>query len=226
LLKEVLSTNGKLEAVALGCGCFWHVEAALRQLRGVVTTEACYAGGHTAWPTYEDVCGDNTEHAEVVSVVYDPEVCPSSVLIDCFLALHDPTKVRAHGKHALHTGQYRSCVFVESAEMEILAKECLERCREQLGKDLSTEVRRMGSQDEQKDANAEAGAFGQGWCWRAEDRHQRHDERIKGRSDTQITGLSATEWLKEYGRRTASIVGSSLESSLHPDDDGMAMMMI
>lgn len=224
LLKEMLTTNqGGFERVALGCGCFWHVEDALRNLQGVVATENCYAGGNKASPTYEEVCSGNTGHAEVVSVVYDPDVCPTSILFDCFLAMHDPTKVRAHGKHALYVGQYRSCVFVESVETEKVARECLEDCQQQLRKDLSTEIRKMDPQP----IDAEAGSLGEGWCWRAEDRHQRHDERIRGTQGAPIpTVLPAIEWLKEYGRRTPSIIGSSLESSLHPDDDGMAMMMI
>jgi peptide-methionine (S)-S-oxide reductase len=224
MLKNVLATNhGGFERVALGCGCFWHVEDALRNLQGVVATEACYAGGQKASPTYEEVCSGNTGHAEVVSVVYDPDVVPTSILFDCFLAMHDPTKVRAHGKHALHTGQYRSCVFVQSATTENMARECLEDCQQQLRKDLSTEIRKMDLHS----IDTEAESLGDGWCWRAEDRHQRHDERIREMKGTQIrTVLPAIEWLKEYGRRTPSITGGSLESSLHPDDDGMAMMMI
>jgi len=224
MLKNVLTTNhGGFERVALGCGCFWHVENALRNLQGVVATEACYAGGQKASPTYEEVCSGNTGHAEVVSVVYDPDVCPTSILFDCFLAMHDPTKVRAHGKHALHTGQYRSCVFVESVDTEKVARECLEDCQQELTKELSTEIRKMDPYS----IDAEEGNFGGGWCWRAEDRHQSHDERIRGMKGNPIpTVLPAIEWLEEYGRRTPSIIGGSLESSLHPDDDGMAMMMI
>jgi len=227
LLKRVLESNVRFEKVALGCGCFWHVEDALRRLQGVVSTEASYAGGHTTSPTYQDVCEGTTGHAEVVSVVYDPDVCPSDVLFDCFLAMHDPTKVRAHGKHALYIGQYRSCIFVTGAETEQVARDCLEQCRRQLGKDLSTEVRPMGQQAAQQTDDTETGDFGQGWCWRAEDGHQRRDERIKGKSDAASPSVfSAIEWLNEYGRRTPSIIGSSLDSQLHPDDDGMAMMMI
>jgi len=223
VLKTVLETHGRYARIALGCGCFWHVEAAMRNLQGVVATEVSYAGGHTMAPTYKDVCEGNTGHAEVVSVVYDPQLLPTNVLIDCFLAMHDPTKVRAHGKHALHTGQYRSCVFVENDETYRVATECLEACREQLGKELSTDIRNMSEKQQRQTIDGTKGAFGHGWCWRAEDRHQRHDERIRGA--TSII-LPAIDWLKEYGRRTPSTIGGSLESSLDPDDDGMAMMMI
>jgi len=244
VLKTVLETHGSFEEVALGCGCFWHVEDALRRLPGVRSTKACYAGGHATSPSYEDVCRGTTGHAEVVSLWYDPGVCPSGVLFDCFLAMHDPTKVRAHGKHALETGQYRSCIFVDGPETERVARNRLEECSRQLGKELSTELRLMGGRKQQL-ATTDAGTsepFGNGWCWRAEDRHQRHDERRrKGSKNSSSRGdggangaasspkiLTAIEWLNEYGRRTPSITGSSssIESSIHPDDDGMAMMMI
>mmetsp|Transcript_994 Transcript_994/g.2126 ORF Transcript_994/g.2126 Transcript_994/m.2126 type:complete len:699 (+) Transcript_994:36-2132(+) len=240
LLKAVIDQHGNFERVALGCGCFWHVEFALRRLPGVRSTMACYAGGHKTSPTYKDVSKGETGHAEVVSLVYDPEVCPNTVVFDCFLAMHDPTKVRAHGKHALNTGQYRSCIFLSSVALEQTARECLNQCREQLGKELSTDIRLMGQRQsgQQFSSSDFAEEFGGGWCWgwcwRAEDRHQRHDERIKGKlkgftttNRSSIT-LSASKWLDEYGRRTPSILGGStdLERSLHPDDDGMAMMMI
>eukprot|EP00537_Pseudo-nitzschia_pungens_P007613 CAMPEP_0172360168 /NCGR_PEP_ID=MMETSP1060-20121228/4244_1 /TAXON_ID=37318 /ORGANISM="Pseudo-nitzschia pungens, Strain cf. cingulata" /LENGTH=678 /DNA_ID=CAMNT_0013082085 /DNA_START=59 /DNA_END=2095 /DNA_ORIENTATION=- len=243
LLKAVIEQHGNFERVALGCGCFWHVEFALRRLPGVRSTMACYAGGHKTSPTYKDVSKGETGHAEVVSVVYDPEVCPNTVVFDCFLAMHDPTKVRAHGKHALNTGQYRSCIFLSSVALEQTARECLNQCREQLGKELGTDIRLMGQrqsgqQFSSSDFAEEFGGTGCWcWCWRAEDRHQRHDERIKGKlgklkgftttNRSSIT-LSASKWLDEYGRRTPSILGGStdLERSLHPDDDGMAMMMI
>ena len=244
LLRKVLETHGRFERVALGCGCFWHVEGALRQLHGVVETEACYAGGYTLSPSYEAVCGGTTGHAEVVSVVYDPEICERDVLFDCFLAMHDPTMVRAHGKHAKHTGQYRSCIFVETAATEKAAEDCLEICKQQLGRDLRTEIRRMDDrssdhhhQQQQSTVAATTRAFGEGWCWRAEDIHQRREERVRrGRQNVRpkipppaiTTALSAVEWLEVYGRRSPSIVGSStsIEASLHPEDDGLAMMMI
>jgi len=229
LLKILLEKYGKYEEVALGCGCFWHVEYALRRLPGVHSTKACYAGGNDnnnkASPTYQDVCEGNTGYAEVVSVLYDPETCSSDVLFDCFLAMHDPTNVRAHGKHAVNTGQYRSCIFVTNNELEKVARDCLEQCRRQLGKDLSTDIRLM----QQSDTDTVAREFGQGWCWKAEDRHQRHDEitqRKLSRKNDKPTTLVPTRWLEVYGRRTPSVIGGSIERFLHTDDDGMAMMMI
>ena len=214
LLKSLLATPGRFESVALGAGCFWHVEASLRRLPGIVSTEAGYAGGNKVSPTYKEVCDGKTGHAEVVKIVYDPDVCPNNMLFDCFLAIHDPTKVRAHGKHS-QSGQYRSCMFVTSAEVEH-ARSRLEKCREQLGKELSTEIRLVKPADDP-------------WFWRAEDRHQRHDEVVKGKESDSLSTLAPAEWLKKYGRRAASIVGSSETMPIgmdHPNDDGMARMMI
>ena len=81
------------ETIVVGGGCFWHIEEAIRRLPGVVSTEVGYAGGVTTNPTYEQVCKDMTRHAEVVKVVFDPRVLSVQVFLECFMSLHDPTKV-------------------------------------------------------------------------------------------------------------------------------------
>ena len=224
LLKALLDKAVRYESVALGAGCFWHVEFALRRLPGVLATETAYAGGSTQSPTYRDVCDGDTGHAEVVKVVFDPDVLPYDVLFDCFLSMHDPTKVRSHGKHAEGIGQYRSCILCENPEIYQAALSALERCQQQLGKELSTDLRLI----QQPTLGT---SFGKAWCWKAEERHQRHDERLKTRqNEEELTTLSATEWLTKYGRRRPSIVGSAETMPVgmdgHPDDDGMARLMI
>jgi peptide-methionine (S)-S-oxide reductase len=69
------------------------------------------------------VCDRETQHAEVVRVTFDPSILIPRMLVECFLALHDPTKVRAMGKHTRGTGQYRSCIFVTDYEMERIARQ-------------------------------------------------------------------------------------------------------
>jgi methionine-S-sulfoxide reductase len=140
LLREVLCRRIPIENVVLGAGCFWHVEAALRRLPGVVHTVAGYTGGKTSHPTYEQVCHEETGHAEVVLVELDPSVLGLRILMDSFLAFHDPTKVRAHGKHAQGVGQYRSCVFVQNSQAAQSAKEAIDCCQTQLQKELSTSL--------------------------------------------------------------------------------------
>ena len=157
LLKALLTKVVRYESVALGAGCFWHVEFALCCLPGVLATETAYAGGSTQSPTYRDVCNGNTGHAEVVKVIFDPDVLPYDVLFDCFLSMHDPTKVRSHGKHAEGIGQYRSCILCENPEIYQAALSALERCRQQLGKELSTDLRII--QQPTLDTS-----FGERWC--------------------------------------------------------------
>jgi peptide-methionine (S)-S-oxide reductase len=199
LLREVIDAHVETSKVVLGGGCFWHVEYALRRLVGVVQTVVGYAGGTTPHPTYESVCNGQTGHGEVVQVEFDHTVLEPRILVDCFLAMHDPTKVRAHGKHAGGTGQYRSCIFLQTEtirDTEAIVLQALKDCQSQLEKELSTDVRVMRS--DMSD-----------WFWPAEERHQRHDERRSQCTADDLSTLSASEWLETYGRRSASIVGSS-----------------
>jgi len=223
-LGSILRNGMKTETVVLGAGCFWHVEFALRRLPGVVSTEVGYAGGRTTSPSYEDVCKNDTGHAEAVRITIDPSTMNLRILLDCFLAMHDPTKVRAHGKHEAGTGQYRSCVFVTDEELKSTAMEALEECQTQLEKPLSTVVRNMDD-DEGLSNNIED------WFWIAEERHQRHDERKLQSSNINTLTVSISDWLREYARRSQSVSGSSqtiqtFEVSNGEDDDGMARMMI
>ena len=189
LLHATLKRLTRTEHVVLGAGCFWHVEFALRRVPGVVSTQVGYAGGSTPQPTYEQVCASHTGYAEVVQVEFDPKVLEPRMLFDSFLALHDPTKVRAHGKHAQGIGQYRSCIFVSNDDLKASANAALDDCRLQLNKELSTEL-------------CDATNF-----WPAEERHQRHDERRNPTVDRST--LPVTEWLKVYGKRSQTILGSA-----------------
>jgi peptide-methionine (S)-S-oxide reductase len=195
LLREVCYRKIPTENVVLGAGCFWHVEAALRRLPGVVHTVAGYAGGRTTRPTYEQVSHEETGHAEVILVELDPSVLGLRILVDSFLAFRDPTKVRAHGKRAQGTGQYRSCVFVQNSQAAQSAKEAIADCQAQLQKDLSIALCVM---EERLDD----------WFWTAEDRHQKHEERRNGNKAETAT-LTINEWLAEYSRREKPIFGSA-----------------
>ena len=190
------------------------MEFALRRLPGVIDTKVGYAGGTLTYPSYEDVCKKDTGHAEVVKVTFDSSVLNLRKLIDCFLAMHDPTIVRAHGERAVKTGQYRSCVFISDKEMEKIANDALTECRKQLAKILSTEVKPLPME----------ASF-----WLAEERHQLHDERVKKKVGNELITLNEIDWLFEYGRRSSSIWGSSETAPVEFDDsedDGMARMMI
>ena len=81
-----------MEGIVLGGGCFWCVEGALKGLRGVSEVIPGYSGGHVDNPTYEQVCGKRTGHAEVVRVTFDPEIIGRTTLLEVFFTCHDPTR--------------------------------------------------------------------------------------------------------------------------------------
>ncbi len=109
-----------MEKAAFGAGCFWGVEAKFRQLKGVKLTAVGYMGGHMDNPTYKDVCSDETGHAEVVLVEFDPEEISYETLVETFWNLHDPTQVNRQGPD---TGsQYRTAIFTYSDAQEEIAE--------------------------------------------------------------------------------------------------------
>lgn len=97
------------ELATLGGGCFWCLEAAFKELDGVVSVTSGYAGGHVADPTYKQVCSGSTGHAEVVQVEYDPDVLTLEDLLEVFFRIHDPTTEDRQGPDV--GSQYRSAVF-------------------------------------------------------------------------------------------------------------------
>ncbi len=105
-----------------GAGCFWGVEAKFGELSGVLDTAAGYEGGTLENPTYKDVCTDQTGHAEVVQVTFDPSRLSYDALLEQFFALHDPTQLNRQGPDL--GMQYRSVVFAhdDSQRDEALAK--------------------------------------------------------------------------------------------------------
>src|ERR1700722_3048075 len=109
-----------MEKATFGAGCFWGVEEAFRQLKGVSSTAVGYEGGATDRPTYRDVCTDETGHAEVVEVTYDPKLVSYDQLLDLFWKSHNPTTLNRQGPDV--GSQYRSAVFFHSPEQEKTAK--------------------------------------------------------------------------------------------------------
>ncbi|HWX49867.1 MAG TPA: peptide-methionine (S)-S-oxide reductase MsrA [Roseomonas sp.] len=100
------------ETAILGGGCFWCIDAALRDLKGVEEVVSGYAGGHVENPTYEQVCGKKTGHAEVVKAVFDPAVISYADLLRIFFTLHDPTTKDRQGADV--GPQYRSIILTTS----------------------------------------------------------------------------------------------------------------
>lgn len=100
---------GRVESATLAGGCFWCLDGAYRDLRGVISVESGYAGGQVADPTYEQVCMGTTGHAEVVRITYDPDEIPYRVLLEVFFSIHDPTTLNRQGADV--GTQYRSAIF-------------------------------------------------------------------------------------------------------------------
>ncbi len=104
-----------------GAGCFWHVEALFRQVRGVRDARVGYTGGSLERPTYQQVCTDKTGHAEAVQVEYDPGQVTYGELLEVFWGNHDPTTVNRQGPDVGE--QYRSAIFVHDEEQKRIATE-------------------------------------------------------------------------------------------------------
>ncbi len=107
------------EVAILGGGCFWCLEAVYKELRGVVSVTSGYAGGHVDNPSYEEVCGKKTGHAEVVKVVFDPTELSYADLLRVFFTIHDPTTKDRQGADV--GPQYRSAIFTLSPEQAATA---------------------------------------------------------------------------------------------------------
>lgn len=153
-----------VQKATFGAGCFWGVEAAFRELKGVVSTSVGYMGGTLENPTYKDVCTDRTGHAEVVEVLYDPDQISYEDLLDVFWKIHDPTTLNRQGPD--RGTQYRSVIFHHTPEQEAAARASKEKLRQsgRFKRDIVTQIE-------------PAAKF-----WRAEEYHQQYYEKTGRRS--------------------------------------------
>ena len=148
-----------MEKATFGAGCFWGIEAAFQQLPGVTETAVGYMGGSLDNPTYQDVCTDETGHAEVVQVTYDPAKISYEQLLDTFWRIHDPTQRNRQGPDV--GTQYRTAIFFHTPEQQRAARAAKQKMEAagQFRRPIVTEI-------------APASTF-----WRAEEYHQRYLEK-------------------------------------------------
>ncbi|MBT3277821.1 MAG: peptide-methionine (S)-S-oxide reductase MsrA [Phycisphaerales bacterium] len=130
------ASNTHASALFAG-GCFWGVEHQLQQLPGVQSVTSGYTGGHTANPTYTQVCSGETGHAECVEVVYDPATISYAALARRFFEIHDPTTLNRQGPDK--GTQYRSAIYYRTAEEQAAAKALIAQLRTN-GYDVVTEL--------------------------------------------------------------------------------------
>jgi peptide-methionine (S)-S-oxide reductase len=148
------------ERATFAAGCFWGIEAAFREVEGVLATTVGYIGGTTADPSYEQVCSGTTGHAEAVDVWFDPSIVSYDELLATFWSIHDPTSLNRQGWD--FGSQYRSAIFFHDAEQERHAHASRDEHQASLSRQIVTEI-------------VPAPAF-----YPAEDYHQRYFEKHGG----------------------------------------------
>jgi methionine-S-sulfoxide reductase len=126
------------QRATFAAGCFWGVEAAFREIEGVVATRVGYTGGTVADPSYEHVCSGTTGHAEAVQVLFDPNLVSYGELLDSFWSVHDPTTPDRQGWD--FGSQYRSAIFFDDADQERLAIASRDERQNSLARPIVTEI--------------------------------------------------------------------------------------
>ena len=130
------------EQAILAGGCFWCTEAVFKDLIGVSAVESGYVGGHVDNPTYRQVCGGDTGHAEAIRVTFDPDEIGYDDILDIFFATHDPTQLNRQGNDV--GTQYRSAIFPQDEEQERRARAAIERANQELGGRVVTTIEPQG----------------------------------------------------------------------------------
>lgn len=129
------------EQAVLAGGCFWCTEAVFQDVVGVKSVESGYTGGQTINPTYKQVCGGDTGHAEAIRITFDPAEIGYSDLLDIFFATHDPTQLNRQGNDI--GTQYRSAIFPLNDEQDRSARVKIAEKNDELGGRVVTTIEPM-----------------------------------------------------------------------------------
>jgi peptide-methionine (S)-S-oxide reductase len=138
LPKTTLEVADNQRVIILGGGCFWCTEAIYLQLKGIISAESGYAGGHVVNPSYEAICDKQTGHAEVVKVVYDPAVISLEDILEVFYEVHDPTTLNKQGNDV--GPQYRSVVYYQTGEEKEIIEAAKMKAQEFWDTPIVTEI--------------------------------------------------------------------------------------
>src|SRR4051794_13067922 len=130
------------EVAILAGGCFWCTEAVFLDVVGVKSVESGYTGGSVANPTYKQVCGGDTGHAEAIRVTFDSDQISYDELLDVFFGTHDPTQLNRQGNDV--GTQYRSAIFPQDQEQERKACEAIARANQEHAGGVVTTIERKG----------------------------------------------------------------------------------
>ncbi|MFN9471881.1 peptide-methionine (S)-S-oxide reductase MsrA [Acidovorax sp.] len=156
----------KLQTITLGGGCFWCTEAVFDRVRGITDVESGYTNGHTVQPTYEQICGGDTGHAEVVRLTFDADEISLEEILEIFFHTHDPTTLNRQGNDV--GTQYRSGIYYEDPAHGELAQAMVRQMGQDklFGAPITTEVKPLANYSTAEDYHQDYFAKhpGQGYC--------------------------------------------------------------
>jgi peptide-methionine (S)-S-oxide reductase len=152
------------ELITLGGGCFWCTEAVYEQVDGVLSVESGYSNGHTPAPSYEQVCGGDTGHNEVVRVEFDPQRIGLREVLEIFFSIHDPTTLNRQGADV--GAQYRSGIYLHDEAQRAVAQAVLAEANAAMGGRVVTELQPLANYSRAEDYHQHYFAKhpGQGYC--------------------------------------------------------------
>ena len=170
------------QQATLAGGCFWCTEAIFKDVIGVTSVESGYTGGQVTNPTYKQVCGGDTGHAEAVRLTFDPGQISFDDILDIYFATHDPTQLNRQGNDI--GTQYRSAIFPHSPEQEAAARAAIARAQADWDRPVVTTIEPLGD-----------------W-YPAEDYHQEYFER-EGANNSYCVAVVAPK-LRKFRKSHAS----------------------